>query len=675
LVMLQPPCYPGGADLPRTPALTGTLVEAAQRLRHTGRMKALILALSLSLATPLWADDAANLRSALRLIAAQDWPAAQAAATGQIAQDIVAWHQLRAGEGRLGDYEAFLARRATWPGLPLMHEKGEVAVARSTDPARVIAYFAGQPPETATGALALIRAHLAQGQQAEAEAEATRAWVALPFDAAEQTLLLDQFADVLTVAHDVRLDRLLWDGRKGEVTRMLPLVSADRAKLAQARIALQDDAPNASALVTALPASVSSDPGLAHDRFIWRMKKDRTDDALALILERSASPASLGQPEAWADRRAVLARLLMRAGRGAEAYRVAASHHLTEGSDFVDLEFLAGFIALRKLDDPATAATHFTHLQSAVVTPISLSRALYWQGRAAEAAGNDAVAETAYRAAAQHMTAYYGQLAAERLGLPLDANLLSDARPPDWRQASFANDSVLDAARLLLAAGDRTLAKRFILHLGESLNAQELDQLADMALGMDEPHIALLVAKAAAERGIILPRAYFPTPAMVPDGLPVSRALALSIARRESEFEPTVISPAGARGLMQVMPGTAELMAAKTGLAYDVNKLTSDPAYNVAKGAAYLRVLIDEFGPSVAMIAAGYNAGPGRPRRWATEFGDPRDANVDVIDWVETIPFTETRTYVMRVVESLVIYRAKLRGAVGPVNVTGELRG
>ncbi|MCU0802013.1 MAG: lytic transglycosylase domain-containing protein, partial [Rhodobacteraceae bacterium] len=581
-------------------------------------MKALLLALSL-LATPLMADDAANLRTALRLAAAQDWTAAQTTATGPIAQDIIAWQRLRAGEGRLGEYEAFLQRRATWPGLPRLHEAGEEAVARSTDPARVIAYFNGQPPETAEGALALIRAYLAAGRQAEAEAEATRAWVALEFDANDQTLLLDQFADVLKPAHEVRLDRMLWEGdREGEVARMLPLVSADMAKLAKARLALQAEAANASALVSALPQALTADPGLARDRFIWRMRNDLTDDALALILDRSASAASLGQPEGWAERRAVLARLLMRAGRSAEAYRVAANHHLTEGSGFVDLEFLAGFIALRHRDDPATALTHFMRLQSAVATPISLSRALYWQGRAAEAAGDDAAAETAYRAAARHMTAYYGQLAAERLGLPLDANLLSDARPPDWRQASFAGDSVLEAARLLLAAGDRTLAKRFILHLGESLNAQELDQLADMALSMDEPHIALLVAKAAAERGIILPRAYFPVPAMVPDGLPVSRALALSIARRESEFEPTVISPAGARGLMQVMPGTAELMADVTGLPFSVDRLTSDPAYNVAKGAAYLRVLIDEFGPSVAMIAAGYNAGPGRPRRWAT---------------------------------------------------------
>ena len=645
-------------------------------MRHIEAMKAIILAAMLLFALPAMADDATNLRDAMRLVAGQDWAGAQAAATGDIARDIVEWHRLRAGEGRLGEYEAFLARRATWPGLPKLHEAGEAAVARSTDPARVVDYFGAKSPQTAVGALALIRAHLAQGQQAAAEAEALRAWVELPFDATEQILLLDQFSPVLTAVHEERLDRLLWDGgRNDEVARMLPLVSPDIVKLAQARMALQVEAGNAPALVSSLPASVAGDAGLARDRFIWRMKKNRTDDALALILERSGSALTLGQPEGWADRRAVLARLLMRAGRGAEAYRVAANHQLTDGADFVDLEFLAGFIALRKLDDPETALQHFTRLQAVVATPISLSRALYWRGRAAEAAGNDVVAETAYRAAARHMTAYYGQLAAERLGLPLDTNLLSDARPPDWRQASFANDSVLQAARLLLAAGDRTLAKRFILHLGESLNAQELDQLADMALAMDEPHIALLIAKAAAERGIILPRAYFPVPAMVPDGLPVSRALALSIARRESEFEPTVISPAGARGLMQVMPGTAELMADETGLAYDVDKLTSDPAYNVAKGAAYLRVLVDEFGPSVAMIAAGYNAGPGRPRRWVTEFCDPRDPNVDVIDWVETIPFTETRTYVMRVVESLVIYRAKLRGSVGPVNVTGELRG
>ena len=234
---------------------------------------------------------------------------------------------------------------------------------------------------------------------------------------------------------------------------------------------------------------------------------------------------------------------------------------------------------------------------------------------------------------------------------------------------------MFQTARLLVRAGDRSLAKRFLLHLAEGLSPGELDQLAEYTLEAGEPHIAVLIGKKAAERGVILPRAYFPLTDMVPEDLPVSRALALSIARRESEFDAAVISPAGARGLMQVMPGTAKEIAPAAGLPYNPGRLTSDPAYNVALGSAYLRKLIDEFGPAVALVASGYNAGPGRPRRWIAEFGDPRREGVDAVDWVETIPFTETRTYVMRVVESVVIYRAKLKGSVGPVRITGELTG
>jgi soluble lytic murein transglycosylase len=234
---------------------------------------------------------------------------------------------------------------------------------------------------------------------------------------------------------------------------------------------------------------------------------------------------------------------------------------------------------------------------------------------------------------------------------------------------------VLAAVEVLLKAGDLTQAKRFLLHLAESQDDAGLAQLADMALDWNQPHLAVLLGKAAAERGLILPRAYYPVPDFVPDGLSVSRALALAIARRESEFEPAARSSADARGLMQVLPGTAKLMAGKLGKAFDAAKLTTDPAYNVAMGAAYLAEMADEFGPSIALIASGYNAGPGRPRRWIGEFGDPRQTDVDVVDWVETIPFAETRTYVMRVAEGVVIYRAKLKGEAGPVRITDELKG
>jgi len=631
----------------------------------------------LLLALPARADEAAALRSALDAAAAGDWEGAalEARTAGPVGADIVEWLRLRAGEGRLGDYETFLARHADWPGLALLHQKGEKAAARDTVPERVIGYFAADRASTPEGAVALIAALRSAGRPEDAAAEARRVWVEMDFSAAQQAAFLAVAGDSVARAHAARVDRLLWDDAPKAAARMLPLLSPDQRRLAEARIALQAGGDGVNGVIAAVPADLQSDPGLAHDRFQWRMDKGMYDSAAELILERSATVEGLGDPGAWAKRRASLARELAEHGQARLARKVAASHQLQGGADHADLEFLAGFIALRQLNDAKAARVHFQNLGRVVKTPISLSRAHYWQGRAADALGDKAGAATSYRAAAVHSSAYYGMLAAERLGLPLDAALLSDARPADWRQAAFARSSVLDAARLFLQAGDRANAKRFLLHLAEGLDATGIEQLADLALSMGQPHVSLVLAKAAAERGAILPRYYYPQVGMVPEGLAVSRALALAISRRESEFDPVVVSPAGAMGLMQVMPGTAKEMAAKVGVPYAKGRLTTDPAYNVTLGAAYLRQLIDEFGPAVALVAAGYNAGPSRPRRWIAAFGDPRDPGVDVVDWVEQIPIGETRTYVMRVSESLVIYRARLRGSVGPVNLTGELTG
>ncbi len=636
-------------------------------------LRAFLVAASLLQATATRADTVQAMRTALELAAGKDWDGGLAVAPSGVGRDIIDWQRLRAGDGRLGDYEAFLARRPDWPGLPLLREKGEVAVARSDDPARVIAWFDNGLPQTGKGALTYITALKTQGRVADAETEAMRAWSTLAFTAEEEDQLIALAPDALDLVHELRLDTLLWSGRLREADRMLARVPEGIRALGRARIALQNEEKGVNALIDAVPKAQAGDAGLAFDRFIWRMRRDLYDEALPLILERSASARDLGRPEAWAQRRAILTRWLLRQGRPAEAYRVAANHHLTAGADYADLEFLSGFIALRRLNDPASAERHFDRLLAGVSTPISLARGHYWLGRAREAAGQDATAS--YQAAAAHQTAFYGLLAAERLGLSLDPGLLAQTNVPDWRSAAFAGSSVLEAATLLRKAGDANLAKRFILHLGESQDATGLAQLADMVLDWNDPHLAVLVGKAAAERGLILPRAYYPVPEIVPDGLSVSRALALAIARRESEFDPAARSSADARGLMQVLPGTAKLMAGKLGKPFEAGKLISDPAYNVTMGAAYLAEMAEEFGPSIALIASGYNAGPGRPRRWIDEFGDPRRPDVDVVDWVETIPFAETRTYVMRVAEGVVIYRAKLKGAVGPVRITEELKG
>ena len=318
---------------------------------------------------PAIADEATALRAALALAAAGDWPAAETAAigAGDVGADIIAWQRLRAANGMLGEYEAFLARRPDWPGLALLKEKGEVAVARSTDPARVIAYFGAGQPATGQGAVSLVRALLQAGQRGAAETEAYRSWISLAFTSEDEVAMLELMGDSLALAHGVRLDRILWEGgRAAEVLRMLPRLSPDARALAAARIALQAEGADAPKLVEAVPGALAGDPGLAQARFVYRMRKDRYDDATTLIIERSTTAAALGDPGAWADRRAMLARYLMRKGQVRDAYKVAAMHHLTSGTDYADLEFLAGFIALRKLDDPAAALQHFARLKDAV---------------------------------------------------------------------------------------------------------------------------------------------------------------------------------------------------------------------------------------------------------------------------------------------------------------------
>ncbi|AMY67606.1 lytic transglycosylase domain-containing protein [Frigidibacter mobilis] len=420
---------------------------------------------------------------------------------------------------------------------------------------------------------------------------------------------------------------------------------------------------------------MAASPGLAKDRFRWRISRNLYDEAADLLLERSASAEALGAPQGWAGWRATLARREMRVGDPARAYRIASTHHLTSGSSYADLEWLAGYIALRKLDDPETALMHFARFRMAVAGPISLGRAGYWQGRAYDELGREEEARAAYTFAAQYQTGFYGLLAAERLGLPLDPALAGREEYPGLEGAAFAATSVFEAAELLYAAGESGLGERFLLHLAESLGPADLQRLAGHALRHQRPHLALMVAKTAAGQGLVLPAAYFPLNGLEKMDLPVAPELALSIARRESEFDIGVVSHAGALGLMQVMPGTAKMMAEATGQPYALGRLTSDWRYNASLGAAYLAKLTEEFGPAAALVAAGYNAGPGRPRQWIRDLGDPRAPGVDVVDWIEAIPFTETQNYVMRVAESLPIYRARLTGEAGPIRITRDLTG
>ena len=597
-----------------------------------------------------------------------------AAASDPAARDLAAWFALREGEPSWAAHADFLARNPDWPGASRLRMTAERLMPPGLPAAQVIAFFKDQPPRTGSGAWALSRALAATGDRAGAEAEAARAWTTLSMTGDEEALLLSAHPE-LNRHHWQRLDMLLWRGLGREADRTAARLGAAERALARARSALDDRARGVDGLVAAIPASHADDPGLAWERFDWRWKKGLTESAEALLRERSAD-GTLGRPEVWADRRRILARRAQRAGRHAAAYEIASRHHLTEGASYADLEWLSGWLSLRFLDRPDRALTHFDRFAAAVATPISLGRAGYWRGRALEALGRGGAANDAYADAALHQTSFYGQLAAEKIGGAPDPVLTAAYPVPHMPEETFAPPRLLRAALLLHAAGEDRLSRWFFFHLAEGARGEtQFAALAGLALHLDRPELSVRIAKIAARAGSLLPAAYYPVTGLAQHGGPVPAPLAMAVARQESELNPEAISPVGARGLMQLMPGTAKLVAKKLDLPYRFAGLTEDWRYNATLGQEYLSWLVEEFG-ALPMVAAGYNAGPHRVRGWIQRYGDPRGKGVEaMVDWMETIPFRETRNYAQRVMEGLHVYEVRLSGDAKPPALAARLGG
>ncbi|RPE63163.1 soluble lytic murein transglycosylase [Pacificibacter maritimus] len=638
-------------------------------------IRAISIAAFVAFSTPALAQspDAAALKTAYAARASGNWDSAKAQAAG-LGVDIIEWHRLRAGVGSFDEYRKFLSENPDWPGLPLLAQKGEASISSSTPPRQVIDYLTAFPPSTATGALKLIDAYEAIGATGDAAAQAVITWRELPLSSEQSNELIARYGATVTEHSTARINRALWDGNYAEAANVATLMPKGWSEVVQAVKAVATDENGMNTLINAIPNELGGTPVLSYERFIWRAKNNSSDDAVTWMLQQSTSRDALGEPERWGDRRRSLARQMMRDGKARIAYSAASRHYLLPDEDhYADLEWLSGYIALRYLDDPARALDHFNRFRMSVSTPISLGRAGYWEGRALEALGAKDDAQAAYAFGAQFQTSFYGLLAAERAGIAMDEQLIGAESFPPYAQASFMSSSVLQAAMLLFEAGDLPLAARFMRHLGESLTPVELGQLGDIALDTD-PYLAVLVAKFAADRGVVLNRAYYPLQGLETNALPVPAELALSIARRESEFYPQARSHVGAAGLMQLMPKTGQDMADRVGLeSFEPNDLY-DPEINVRLGSEYLAKLIEDYGYNIPLISVGYNAGPTRANRWIETYGDPRSSQTNVIDWIEHIPFRETRNYVMRVAESVPVYRARLSGSIQPITLSRDLK-
>lgn len=636
------------------------------------------LMLVFALAVPAVAERPRPLGWAMDAIRAGSWDNAAriAAQDGPVAADVIEWHRLRAGRGTYGEVMDFLNRRPDWPGEDYLRRQSEDAVITSGDEA-ILAFFKSHSPQTPQAVLAHAAALIRAERLGEAQARLVLAWRTMPMNVVSQAMFLAEHEALLKPHHAARLDEMLWRRDHSEARQMYDLVSDDDEALSETRIALQNLRGDVNRLIDTLPPSKAGDPGLQKDRFEWRIRKGYGDSAKELILSQSISAKALGQPGAWSNRRRAMARDEMRNGDPQVAYRLASQHFLTEGSDYADLEWLSGYLALRYLKDPSLALTHFLRHDSAVESPISLGRAGYWQGRAFEAMGDREAAATAYAKGAEYQSSFYGLLAAERGGLPFDDTLAGVAPEQDWRTSALAQAPLFQAGLLLQASGELSLAERFWTHLAEQLMPEDASLLGQAAIDLEQPHLAVMIGKRVAQRGITIAAPYYPLHPAIKLDLNMSPEMVLAIARRESEFDPVVRSHVGARGLMQLMPGTAEDVARDLdiGALHTTDRLTADPDYNARLGSEYLSQMAGRFGGNVVMVSAAYNAGPARPPRWMADYGDPREGDIDIVDWIEMIPFRETQNYVMRVAESLPVYRARLGKDPLPQPFTEELRG
>ena len=630
------------------------------------------------LATPAMADDGVEMARVMQAVQAREWAEALGHArriSNPAAEAMVDWHRLRAGEGRWEEYGRFLARHGDWPGLDLLRRQGEGVMPQALPAGDVIQYFANQKPQTAEGVLRYVAALTQSGQQTAATAELTRAWTEMTLSVSGQNQLLAQYGTALAPLHEQRINNLLWNGDATQAEAMLQLIPAAQVPLAKARIGLRKNANGVDGLINAVPAAQQDDPGLAWERLDWRVRKGLYESSIDLIFDQSYPQNKLGRAQVWSSRRMGLVREALELGKEKTAYTLASTHGLREtDDDYAELEWQAGYVALTRHNDPHKALPHFQRFRNAVSSPISLGRAGYWLGRTYEAIGNPAAAVEAYSLGAQHQTSFYGQLAAERGGLAPDRALAGSLQVADWRSQRFTQSGPIQAAMLLHLAGETDLMRRFMLHVQESLSPQESASLAQMALDYGHPFIAVRIAKRIAGDGLVVPQAYYPVTDLAQFQGAIPRELAMAIARQESELNPLAISPAGARGLMQLMPGTAKDVATGLGIEYSKAQLTGDPLYNARLGTSYLAQMLEEFDGSYILAIAAYNAGPHRARRWITQYGDPRTGAVDPIIWIESIPYTETRNYVMRVLESLHVYRTRIDGAPAPLRLTADIR-
>lgn len=574
--------------------------------------------------------------------------------------EIIRWMWLSAPESN-APFETvakFIAEKPDWPSQRILRRRAEEAMPAAIPDIRVLAWFQERAPVSVDGRMRLAAALLATDKKEKAQEIIRKAWIFGNFGSVQERQFYRQFRKLLTRDdHIQRLDRLTWQAKTRPARRMYRRVNKDFRALSEARLALRRMRGGVDGAINRVPDHLKDHQGLIYERLRWRRRKGRDLDARELLQNL---PDNLIEPKRWWRERSILSRRALQDGHISEAYELAQNHGLKSGGPYVDAEWLAGWIALRFLKDFDDAYSHFTEVYRVSQYPISRARGAYWAGRAAELQQDAKRARFWYRTAAVHPTTFYGQLATAQFKPETGFNVAEPTAIDPADVAEFDKHEVVRAVRLLAALGERRVAAQFIRGLAEvNRSPGWITNVAKLARESGRADIGISIAKKASREGAILGFTGYPTvPATSRKGL--ETPLLFALIRQESAFNQRAISHAGARGLMQLMPATARQVARRISAPYIPKRLIEDPAYNISIGQAYLQELLENFEGSYILSLAAYNAGPSRVRRWIKTYGDPRHESTDAIDWIEMIPFSETRNYVQRVIENLHVYRKQL---------------
>lgn len=585
------------------------------------------------------------------------------------------WLLIRAASRQVGFtmITGFLNDNPDWPARKLIRRRAEEALyLENLDAGTIRAFLGSEPPESALGKLALARI----SAKKDAAVLVKSVWRSDDLTLDTEKKVLAEFGEHLGEAdHAARADHFFYQKDVADAQRNAARAGSFYQPIAKARAAVIGKAKNADALLAAVPDKGRKQPGYQFAQIQRLLAQNKDKEAADVMLTVTRDPVAIVDSKEWWERRRWLARDILDLGDAKTAYRIAAGHANTERVDIADAEFHAGWIALRFLNDPAAARQHFTRVVHAGTTPITASRGNYWMGRTEEAAGNRVEAQRYFQAASQYSTTYYGQLARAKLGA--GAEPIQPVRPSAAAREAFERNSAVRAIRLLYAADAKDRIIPLIAETADGLrDAESLALLAELTDKQNDPRSLLLVGKAGVSNGFPLETASWPlngVPKFKPVGPAIEPAVVHAIARQESAFHAAAVSKAGARGLLQMLPETARRTAVKVGMPFDKNKL-NDATFNATLGAAHLGELADNYDGSYILTFVAYNAGPGRARDWVARYGDPRNSNIDPVDWVERIPFTETRNYVQRVMENVQVYRARMNGGQAPRTIEADLR-